>query len=98
MMHSLKNLAQSPFKMVCLYYDKSGEVMATNFKFTRGESKQHEAKEYTIEREYKKEARKVAALEKELKKHEKTDMAHAHPPRSHEASQKSAPLPNMRKY
>ena len=43
--------------------------------------------------------RKVAALEKELKKHEKTDMAHAHPPMSHEQkSQKAAPLPNMRRY
>jgi hypothetical protein len=72
--------------------------MATNFKITKGESKAHEAKEYVIEREYKKEARKVAELEKELKKHEKTDMAHAHPPRSHEASQKAAPLPSMRKY
>ena len=73
--------------------------MATNFKITRGESKQHEAKEYTIEREYKKEARKVAALEKELKKHEKTDMAHAHPPLSHEQkSQKEAGIPSMRKY
>ena len=73
--------------------------MATNFKITRGESKAHEAKEYVIEREYKKESRKVAALEKELQKHEKTDMVHAHPPRSHEQkSQKAAPLPNMRKY
>ena len=54
---------------------------------------------YVMEREFKKEARKVAELEKELKEHEKTDMAHAHPMhRSHEASQKSAPLPNMRKF
>ena len=52
-----------------------------------------------MEREYKKEARKVAELEKELKEHEKTDMAHAHPMhRSHEANQKEAPLPNMRSY
>jgi hypothetical protein len=36
------------------------------------------------------------ALEKELKAHERTDAAHAHPMhRSHE--QKSAPLPSMRK-
>jgi len=54
---------------------------------------------YVMEREFKKEARKVAELEKELKEHEKTDMAHAHPMhRSHEASQKSAGLPNMRKF
>ena len=72
--------------------------MATNFTLTKGESKQHEKKEYVIEREYKKEARKVAELEKDLKKHEKTDMAHAHPMhRSHESSQKEAPLPSMRK-
>lgn len=71
--------------------------MATNFKITRESPKHSEAREYVMEREYKKEARKVAALEKELKAHEKTDMAHAHPPRSHE-SQKAAPLPNMRKY
>jgi hypothetical protein len=72
--------------------------MATNFTLTKGEPKAQEAKEYVVEREYKKENRKVAALEKELKKHEKTDMAHAHPMhRSHEASQKAAPLPNMRK-
>ena len=73
--------------------------MATNFTLTRGEPKRQQEKEYVIEREFKKEARKVAALEKDLKKHEKTDAAHAHPMhRSHEASQKSAPLPNMRKY
>jgi hypothetical protein len=53
-----------------------------------------------MEREFKAEARKVAGLERELKEHEKTDMAHAHPMhRSHEAqSQKDAPLPSMRKY
>ena len=74
--------------------------MATNFKITRGEPKRQQEKEYVVEREWKKESRKVAALEKELKAHEKTDMAHAHPMhRSHEAqSQKSAPLPSMRKY
>jgi hypothetical protein len=73
--------------------------MATNFKITSEKPKHSEAKEYVMEREYKKESRKIAELEKELKKHEKTDMAHAHPMhRSHEASQKDAPLPNMRKY
>ena len=74
--------------------------MATNFKITRESAKSSEPKHYVVEREYKAEARKVAALEKELKEHEKTDMAHAHPMhRSHEAqSQKDAPLPNMRKY
>lgn len=73
--------------------------MATNFKITQEKPKHSEAREYVMEREYKKEARKVAELEKELKRHEKTDMAHAHPMhRSHEANQKSAPLPSMRKY
>jgi hypothetical protein len=72
--------------------------MATKMVLTREKPKHSEAKEYVFEREWKKEARKVAALEKELKEHERTDMAHAHPMhRSHEASQKSAPLPNMRK-
>jgi hypothetical protein len=73
--------------------------MATNFKITAEKAKCSEPKEYIFEREYKKEARKIAELEKELKRHEKTDMAHAHPMhRSHEASQKDAPLPNMRRY
>ena len=72
--------------------------MATKMTLTREKPRHSEAKEYVIEREYKKEARKIAALEKELKEHDKTDMAHAHPMhRSHE-SQASAPLPNMRKY
>jgi hypothetical protein len=73
--------------------------MATNFKVTQAKQKATPTGHYVMEREYKKEARKVAELEKELKEHEKTDMAHAHPMhRSHEASQKAAPLPNMRKY
>jgi hypothetical protein len=71
--------------------------MATNFKITPAKSKPSSGGHYVMEREYKKEARKVAGIEKELKEHEKTDMAHAHPMhRSHE--QKEAPLPNMRKY
>lgn len=73
--------------------------MATNFKITPAKQKPTSGGHYVMEREYKKEARKVAELEKELKEHERTDMAHAHPMhRSHEASQKEAPLPNMRKY
>lgn len=72
--------------------------MATKMTIARAKARIEEPKEYVIEREYKKEARKVAALEKELKEHEKTDMAHAHPMhRSHEA-QSAAPLPSMRKY
>ena len=72
--------------------------MATKMVLTREKAKHTEPKLYVFEREHKKEARKVAALEKELKEHEKTDMAHAHPMhRSHETNQKSAPLPSMRK-
>ena len=70
--------------------------MATNFKITRESGKCSEPKHYVVEREFKKEVRKVAALEKELKAHEKTSMEQAHPPLSHE--QKAAPLPNMRSY
>lgn len=74
--------------------------MATNFKFTQSKpAKSTPTGHYVMEREYKAERRKVMEIEKELKEHEKTDAAHAHPMhRSHEAkSQKSAPLPNMRK-
>jgi hypothetical protein len=73
--------------------------MATNFKITAAKQKPTSGGHYVMEREYKKEALKIAELEKELKEHERTDMVHAHPMhRSHEASQKEAPLPNMRKY
>ena len=74
--------------------------MATNFKITQRKNIATPTGHYVMEREFKKEARKVAELEKELKEHEKTDMAHAHPMhRSHEAqSQKEAPIPSMRKY
>lgn len=72
--------------------------MATKMVLTREKPRHSEPKEYVIERDFKKEARKVAALEKELKEHEKTDMAHAHPMRRSHESQASAPLPNMRKY
>ena len=73
--------------------------MATNFKITQAKSNPTNGGHYVMEREYKKESRKIAELEKELKEHERTDMAHAHPMRrSHEANQKEAPLPSMRKY
>lgn len=69
--------------------------MATKMVLTREKPKHSEPKEYVFEREYKKEARKIAALEKELKAHEKMPMDRAHP---QGGSQKDAPLPNMRKY
>jgi hypothetical protein len=70
--------------------------MATNFTLTREKAVHSIPKMYEMEREHKAEKRKIMALEKELKAHERTDAAHAHPMhRSHE--QKSAPLPSMRK-
>jgi hypothetical protein len=71
--------------------------MATNFKFTAEKAKHTQPSNYVIEREYKAERRKVMEVEKELKAHEQTDAAHAHPMhRSHE-TQPDAPLPSMRK-
>ena len=73
--------------------------MGTKFTITQAKSKPTSGGHYVMEREYKAEKRKVEALEKELKSHEKTSMEKAHPPMSHEQrSQKDAPLPNMRKY
>jgi hypothetical protein len=73
--------------------------MPTNFKFTESKRQPTSGGHYVMEREYKKESRKVAELEKELKTHEKTDMAHAHPMhRSHEAQgQPEAGIPALRK-
>jgi hypothetical protein len=73
--------------------------MGTKFTITQAKSKPTSGGHYVMEREYKKEARKVAELEKELKKHEKTDAAHAHPMhRSHEAQgQPEAGIPALRK-
>jgi len=71
--------------------------MPTNFKISESKRQETKGGHYVLEREYKKEARKVAELEKELKEHEKTDMAHAHPMhRSHEA-QPQAGIPALRK-
>ena len=70
--------------------------MATNFTLKREKAVHTIPKVYEMEREHKAEKRKIMSLEKELKAHERTDAAHAHPMhRSHE--QKSAPLPSMRK-
>jgi hypothetical protein len=73
--------------------------MPTNFKISESKRQETKGGHYVLEREYKKEARKVAELEKELKEHEKTDMAHAHPMhRSHEAQgQQEAGIPALRK-
>ena len=66
--------------------------MATNFTLKREKAVHTTPAVYEMEREHKSEQRKIMALAKELHKHEQTDMAHAHP-----KSQKSAPLPSMRK-
>jgi len=71
--------------------------MPTNFKITRGESKKDDDSHYVVKKEWQKEREHVMRIEKELKKHEKTDMSHAHPSHSHGIKQPSAPLPNMRK-
>ena len=73
--------------------------MATNFKFTKGETKHEMDKHFVVKKEWQKEREHVMALEKELKKHEKTDMSHAHPRHSPSSkmSQPSAGIPALRK-
>jgi len=73
--------------------------MATNFKITKGESKQDNDTNYVVKKEFQKEREHVMAIEKELKKHEKTDMSHAHPTHSHNAGMKQpqAGIPALRK-
>ena len=73
--------------------------MPVNFKITRGESKKDNDSHYVVKKEWQKEREHVMALEKELKKHEKTDMSHAHPRHSPSSkmSQPSAGIPALRK-
>ena len=73
--------------------------MATNFKITKGESKQDNDTNYVVKKEFQKEREHVMKIEKELKKHEKTDMTHAHPTHSHNAGMKQpqAGIPALRK-
>lgn len=73
--------------------------MATNFKITRGESKKDDDSHYVVKKEWQKEREHVMKIEKELKKHEKTDMSHAHPSHSHNAGMKQpeAGIPALRK-
>ena len=53
--------------------------MATNFKLTREKAVHDTPKHYVVQREFKAEQRKVDSIAKELKAHEKTSMAKAHP-------------------
>ena len=73
--------------------------MATNFTYTKGESKKDDDSHYVIKKEWQKEREHVMKIEKELKKHEKTDMSHAHPSHSHNAGMKQpeAGIPALRK-
>jgi len=73
--------------------------MATSFTITKGENKQDNDKNYVVKKEFKKEREHVMKLEKELKKHEKTDMSHAHPRHSPSAGMKQpqAGIPSLRK-
>ena len=70
--------------------------MATNFTYTKGKSKKDDDSHYVIKKEWQKEREHVMKIEKELKKHEKTDMSHAHP-RHSPSSQPSAGIPALRK-
>ena len=73
--------------------------MATNFTYTKGEKKQDNDTNYVVKKEFQKEREHVMKIEKELKKHEKTDMSHAHPTHSHNAGMKQpqAGIPALRK-
>jgi hypothetical protein len=71
--------------------------MPTNFKITQAKRQPTNGGHYEVEREHKKEMRKIAELEKELKAHEKTDMAHAHPMRQSHEAQPQAGIPALRK-
>ena len=73
--------------------------MATHFKITQHKPAKSEPSNYQIQKEWQKERQHVMALEKELDKHEKTDMSHAHPSHSPSAgtNQPSAGIPALRK-
>ena len=73
--------------------------MMTNFTITKGEKKQDNDKNYVVKKEFQKEREHVMKIEKELEKHEKTDMSHAHPTHSHNAGMKQpqAGIPALRK-
>jgi hypothetical protein len=72
--------------------------MATQFKFTKGETKQQMDKHFVVKKEWQKEREHVMALEKELKAHEKTDITHAHPRHSPSGTnQPQAGIPALRK-
>jgi hypothetical protein len=65
--------------------------MATNFKISQTNKPSKEGKEYEKTSDHRSELSRIAAVEKELKRHESQSMEKAH-------GQKAAPLPNMRSY
>ena len=73
--------------------------MATNFTITKGGKSQDNDKNYVVKKEFQKEREHVMKIEKELQKHEKTDITHAHPTHSHNGGMKQpqAGIPALRK-
>jgi hypothetical protein len=78
-------------------FTPKGIKMPTRFTITESKRNPTSGGHYEMEREHKKEMRKIAELEKELKAHEKTDMAHAHPMRRSHEAQPQAGIPALRK-
>jgi hypothetical protein len=68
--------------------------MATNFKITEQKRQPTSGGHYEKVSEHREELRRIAAVEKELKRHESQGLDKAHKG----GSQKDAPLPNMRSY
>jgi len=68
--------------------------MATNFKITEQKRKPTNGGNYEKESDHRSELARIAAVEKELKRHESQGLDKAHKG----GSQKDAPLPNMRSY
>ena len=67
--------------------------MASKFVITEKKRQSTPTGHYEKESEHRDEIRRIAAVEKELKRHESQSMEKAHG-----GSQKEAPLPNMRSY
>jgi hypothetical protein len=68
--------------------------MASKFIITEKKRQPTNGGHYEKESEHRMELRRIAAVEKELKKHESQGLDKAHKG----GSQKDAPLPNMRSY
>ena len=53
--------------------------MATNFKIKEEKRECKDDKHYVVEKDFQKELKRVNALHKELKEHERMNMSEAHP-------------------